>query len=168
MPTISPRRMHDMDEDNYYRNIPIQPFHELSHERTPSPHTSTQQQQRSRSPRAYTSNQQNYNNNYRSNSNLINQNNNNSNRPYYNNQSMNRTNYNSFRTSRSPNRQTNYQQSNRMQNSGYQQQPPVNRNNTRSLAFNNEEYFKKFGMPPRPCSRCQFMHWERHCFNHLN
>lgn len=34
--------------------------------------------------------------------------------------------------------------------------------------FDETYYKKKFGVPPRPCSNCQFMHWDRHCLLHLN
>lgn len=30
-------------------------------------------------------------------------------------------------------------------------------------AFDNERYYQKFGMPPSPCSKCQQMHWIKHC-----
>lgn len=34
-------------------------------------------------------------------------------------------------------------------------------------AFNENEYYKKFGIPPYPCSECGYMHWARHCTIHL-
>lgn len=39
---------------------------------------------------------------------------------------------------------------------------------SKNQAFDEAFYFNKYGVPPRPCSNCQYMHWERHCFVHLN
>lgn len=46
---------------------------------------------------------------------------------------------------------------------GYQQT-----RNENPPAFNVEQYYKKFGVPPTPCSNCGFLHWQRHCIDHLN
>lgn len=36
--------------------------------------------------------------------------------------------------------------------------------------FDNEQYYRKFGMPPGPCANCGQMHWYKHCLysDHLN
>lgn len=34
--------------------------------------------------------------------------------------------------------------------------------------MDHEYYYKKFGMPPTPCPSCGYLHWQRHCPNHLN
>lgn len=53
----------------------------------------------------------------------------------------------------------------------YNQKTNVVENSTsenKTVAFDDEFYFNKFGMPPRLCSHCGYMHWERHCHHHLN
>lgn len=52
-----------------------------------------------------------------------------------------------------------------------QRVPRADQNNDyRSLkAFDDEAYFRKFGIPPVSCRKCGRMHWERHCLeDHLN
>lgn len=34
--------------------------------------------------------------------------------------------------------------------------------------FSDEAYFAKYGKPNGPCMKCGYMHWMRHCLNHLN
>lgn len=34
--------------------------------------------------------------------------------------------------------------------------------------YDQEAYFAKYGKPPGPCSSCGYMHWNKHCLNHLN
>lgn len=41
-------------------------------------------------------------------------------------------------------------------------------NRVQSIAFDEEAYYNKFGMPPSACQNCNLMHWTRHCHNHLN
>lgn len=40
--------------------------------------------------------------------------------------------------------------------------------NNNSPAFSDSRYYQKFGIPPKPCSFCKFLHWERHCHENLN
>jgi len=35
-------------------------------------------------------------------------------------------------------------------------------------AFDQEKYFRRFQVPPRPCHHCGLMHWARHCPDNLN
>lgn len=37
-----------------------------------------------------------------------------------------------------------------------------------SKAFSDEKYYQRFGVPPKPCPRCNLLHWERHCPEYLN
>ena len=49
---------------------------------------------------------------------------------------------------------------------GYQQVP--NTSNQAQKAFSDELYYQRFGVPTSPCRYCGFLHFHRHCQNHLN
>lgn len=94
---------------------------------------------------------------------------NNNNDRYKNNQ------YSDQRQSRSPQRSNHYENRQftpyRSADQQSKHQPSdYSRNNNEHLfkAFDNEEYFAKFGRPPTTCTNCNLWHWIRHCPNHLN
>lgn len=142
--TPSPRRP-SVDQQHHYPNNNIQPSHQYKY--------NTQ----------YPINNTYYDNNNRQNN---------------QNESTNPFRYHEFRSRRSPSpMRQNYGQ-NYMQNNCDPQQyyhhnvsqtnQPSGQPNHATGAFSDQFYYQKFGMPPKPCSHCQYMHWSRHCHMHLN
>lgn len=62
----------------------------------------------------------------------------------------------------------NYMNNNENNNNYAAPRSAVRNASQRDDIYNNEAYFKRFGVPPYPCSTCQLMHWSRHCPDHLN
>lgn len=146
--------------------------YQLYQARPPSPY-SPRQERRSPSPsRPFVSSNINYKEQY------YERNNDRHNGQNYHNNKPNHTSYqqanyrtnNTYQRQRSPSptgmrRDINYSVNN---NNNTASGSDVHRQNKRDDIYNNEVYYKRFGVPPYPCTNCQLMHWERHCPNYLN
>lgn len=169
--------------DNFQRNSrrevsPSRPTFHMNRERSISPYDRRSHQSIPQAPRQSVESQPNYQQNYQNYNYPNYQQPSNNNYQYQNNRypSINYNNSQPIQNNRPPSPRQQYQQSNYMQPSSsrqnYQQsnfsKEPLSQSNSTGKAFNDEHYFKKFGMPPRPCTMCQCLHWERHCPEHLN
>lgn len=145
---------------------PPRPSYHMNRERSVSPYNRPPQQSNSQYYRPSVNqqsnnhyNQQPYLNQYQNSNNLI---------PKYQNSSANVSNYNQYQRNRSPSPGHQYRESIPMQNDHAIGNQPPKINSSNPAIFSEDLYFKKFGVPPKPCPNCQYSHWARHCQDNLN